>query len=199
MEHAVIAALLEKYWSAETTVEEEKTLAAYFTQPSIDPELEPYRDLFGWYAEEATLAPSQDLESRILESIRQADSAQHGNPVTQSELSALAPVRPLYRHAFRYAAAAVVLIGLGIYLIVQPAGDTGTSTPGGSIPSPIAQTDNHAVGTAAITDTYDDPQAALAAIRKALFTASVKMNKGKKITQQNMDRLSESWQSAVNN
>jgi len=58
MEHAVIASAFRKYWSAETTVEEEKTLAAYFSQPSIAPELEPYRDLFGWYAEEAALTPS---------------------------------------------------------------------------------------------------------------------------------------------
>jgi len=117
--------------------------------------------------------PSQDLESRILESIARPTNAQHDSP-------AAVPVRPLYRHAFRYAQRLVVFIGLGIYLIVQPAGNTGTGAPGSNRTSPIAQTGSHAVGTAAITDTYDDPQAALAAIRKALFTASVKMNKGKK-------------------
>jgi len=56
------------------------------------------------------LTPSQDLESKILESIRQADNAQHDSP-------AAVPVRPLYRHAFRYAAAAVVFIGLGMLLV----------------------------------------------------------------------------------
>jgi len=55
MEHTIIKALLEKYWLAETTVGEERTLAAYFRGPDVDPGLEPFRDLFAYFAEEAGL------------------------------------------------------------------------------------------------------------------------------------------------
>ncbi len=55
------------------------------------------------------------------------------------------------------------------------------------------------LGTGEITDTYSDPKQALAAIRRALLFASVNMNRGKSITQKNMNRLTNSWQAATGN
>ena len=205
MEYTAIKALLEKYWAADTTVEEEQLLAAYFRQSEIAPGLEPYRDLFAWFAEEASLTPGKGLEEKIWEGIRQADNAQQAGPSQADNLPPPGPrpvpVRPLYGKASWMAAAALILLTLGVFLLVPPAknGENGTGAPAAHLDSPAR--DPHEVGILAdnIQDTYDDPQQALAAIRKALLTASVKMNRGKNITRQEIHRMNDSWQSAVNN
>ena len=215
MEYTAIKALLEKYWSADSTVEEEQLLAAYFRQPVIAPELEPYRDLFAWFGEEAALTPAKGLEEKIWESIRQADNAQLTVPgqAPPDKLSAeraafanpgtpaSAPVRPLYGKTSWMAAAALILLTLGVFLIAPPAknGESSTGVPVAKSDSPARDTRKIGILADNIQDTYDDPQQALAAIRKALLTASVKMNRGKNITRQEMHRMNDSWQSAVNN
>jgi len=69
MEKAIIIALLEKYWRAETTLEEERQLADYFKTAGSDADLEPYNALFAYFEEESRITPSPDLEARILRSI----------------------------------------------------------------------------------------------------------------------------------
>jgi hypothetical protein len=169
----MIKALLEKYWQTETTVEEEETLAAYFRGPGIDPELEPFRELFAYFEEEGKVTPGEDFESRILQRIHQADAA----PVV--------PIRPVRRWLnTSYTAAAAVILSIGLFLMYQPTQPGATYQP--THPGAGPATAN--TGTV-IKDTYDDPQQALAAIRHALLTASTRMNEGKTITQKNMDRL----------
>ena len=180
MDHETIKGLLDKYWLAETSVEEEKVLAAYFRGPDIDPRLEPFRDLFAYFEEEARVTPGKDFESRILERIlREAPSAGPGASGRKDNK------RPsgFRRLSISYAAAASVILLIGAYIMYQPVRQVegpGTANTG-----------------TVIKDTYDDPQQALAAIRHALLTASVRMNQGKDITKKNMDRLSETWQKTI--
>ena len=70
MKEQRIAALLEKYWQAETTVEEERELAAYFRGPAVPVEWETYREVFGFFAAEAEVVPGEDLGQRILRAVR---------------------------------------------------------------------------------------------------------------------------------
>src|SRR5260221_4015522 len=104
MEQATIAALLERYWQAETTVEEERLLADYFRQPVIAPEWEPWRPVFTYFEAEAQLTPGADFESKLMERIRQAEEA--ARP-------------PLFYKTRWCAAAGIVLLGLGIFLVTQ--------------------------------------------------------------------------------
>jgi hypothetical protein len=176
MEHEPIKALLEKYWLAETTVEEEKTIADYFRGGDIDPVLEPYRPFFDYIEEESQVSPSPDLETRIL--------------------AAVQPVRSLWGLKTGYAAAAAVILCVSsLFLALQLSRDPETpgtpqvaQTPATTAPTQIAQT--------TIKDTYDDPEKALAAVRRALLVASTAMNEGKGITEKNMHRLNTSWQAA---
>jgi hypothetical protein len=220
-EYTEITALLEKYWSAETSVEEEKLLAAYFRQTTIAPDLEPYRQLFAWWGEEAMLTAGEGLEKKIWEGIRQADNAQADNlqagntragksrqadnaqqvGITRPGQPGAAIVRPLYTKTSWYAAAALILITLGVFLLTPPAKKDGNGT-GVTLAKVDSQTKTpQKIGALSdnVQDTYDDPRQALAAIKKALLTASVKMNKGKNITRQQMNRMNDSWQAAVSN
>jgi len=105
MEKAMIKALLEKYWQAETTVEEEKALSEYFSGPGAnpDPELTQYRTIFDYYAEEAQVAPGPDFEARILRYVG----------ITET------PVRKI--HSFRIgltsAAAIITAITISLFLL----------------------------------------------------------------------------------
>jgi hypothetical protein len=138
MEKAYIIALLEKYWRAETSVEEEKALAAYFKSGIVDADLEPYCDLFAYFEEEAQVSPGAGFESRILQAI---------TPVRHFSWSLVA------------AAAAVLVVVAGVFIFQ---------------PSPPRAT------VARITDTYENPEQALAAVRHALLVASVHLNEGQK-------------------
>jgi len=175
MEHEKIKALLEKYWLTETTVEEEKVIADYFRGTDIDPALEPYRPFFGYIEEESQVAPSPDFEARILASVQ--------------------PIKPLWGTKIGYAAAAAVLMCVSsLFLVVQMS--QSPETPGGQGKPQIEGGPQMAGRPAVMVDTYDDPEKALAAVRKALLTASTAMNEGKGITQKNMHRLNTSWQEA---
>lgn len=178
MEHTAVKALLEKYFLAETTVEEEKALAAYFRGPDIDPGLEPFRELFAYFEEEAKITPGEDFESRILERIHRETAA----PATS--IPAARPVIRWWNPA--YAAAAAVILSIGLFLMYQPSRTAGSAT------GPDVAVENPSIPAqpgVAITDTYDDPQQALAAVRHALLVASTRMNQGKNIAQKNVSRL----------
>ena len=138
MERERIAALLEKYWQADTTVEEERELAEYFRGPDVPAEWESHRQLFAFFEQGAEMLPGPELEKRILDGIRPR------------------------RHMVWWAAAAAILLMLGIEPLFRQVPEK----------TPVVQ-------SASVTkDTYDDPGQALAAVRKALLTASKKMNKG---------------------
>jgi hypothetical protein len=144
MEKAIVKALLEKYWRAETTLEEERQLAEYFRTAGGDAELEPYDALFAYFEEEINVMPSDDLEARILGSI---------TPVRHFSWSMVA-------------AAAAILVVVGSLFLLDP----------GKSASPIQPRT-----VVAVTDTYDNPEQALAAVRHALLIASNHLNEGKQI------------------
>ena len=64
MDYKYITQLLERYWQAETTVEEENILRAFFSQTSIPEELEQYRCLFLYGAATSTAACSHSWEKK---------------------------------------------------------------------------------------------------------------------------------------
>ena len=176
-----IRRLLEKYWLAETTLEEEKVLSQYFRGEDVDAELLPYAPFFEYIDEEKRVSPGEGFEERILERVGLVPAAQGGRHGTGGT-PVLAPVRRL---RFGYAAAAAVLLCVSsLFLVVQLSRDRVDKAPTAAI---------------AMKDTYDDPEKALAAVRRALLVASTHMNEGKNITQKNMYRLNNSWQAATGN
>ena len=106
MEYAAIRALMDKYWEAETTLEEESELVAYFRKPDIDPRLRPFREMFVYFEQESRVKPGEGFEKRILEAVRRADPA-------------TAPVRRMWRGVnSSYAAAAAVILVIGLFIMV---------------------------------------------------------------------------------
>lgn len=172
MEQTEIRALLEKYWRAETTVEEERVLAEFLGQPDIPADLEPVRGLFDWRKEEAEVRPGADFDRLMLERIAEMEDI--GRTIRRDEL--------IPGFSFRFAAAAAIILCLGIGLLI-PVISRVPERPGATATT--------------ITDTYTDPNQALAAVRKALLVASVHINEGKHITQKNIIRLHDSWQAAT--
>jgi hypothetical protein len=144
MEKAILISLLEKYWQAETTVEEEEALRRYFAEEKdIGAGLEGYRALFAYYSEETRVSAGADLGERILQRLGIAE----------------APVRA-FRWGVFSAAAAIVLVVVSVFLL-QP------------------QRSSTKRDIAAMQDTYEDPEQALAAVRHALLVASTQLNKGR--------------------
>ena len=170
MEQAEIKVLLEKYWEAETTLEEERQLAEYFRQPGIAPEWEPIREVFAWREDEAAVRPGPDFDRRMLRRISEMEQA---------------PKIP--RFAVRFAAAAAIILCFGISLLIPSI----SPSPGKSAPATAT------TAATVVADTYTDPQQALAAVRRALLVASSRMNEGKSITQKNITRLHDTWQTAI--
>lgn len=53
MNKSKIDQLLDKYWEAETTIEEEKQLGLYFNGGTVDPDHEAYKDMFQLFRDNA--------------------------------------------------------------------------------------------------------------------------------------------------
>ena len=67
MDYKYINQLLERYWAAETTLEEEKILRTFFSQADIPAELQMYKSLFAYESTQKTdVKLGADFDERIL-------------------------------------------------------------------------------------------------------------------------------------
>ena len=104
MDYKYIEQLLERYWAAETSLEEEDILRAFFSQKEIPAELVQYRTLFVYEAtEKESQVLGDDFDERILAMIEEEPHA-----VKAREIPFKARLMPLFK------AAAIVAIILTI-------------------------------------------------------------------------------------
>ena len=69
MDYKYIEQLMERYWNAETTLEEESILRTFFRQENIPAEMEPMRELFADEASQQTLG--DDFDARMLQMVNE--------------------------------------------------------------------------------------------------------------------------------
>jgi len=120
MDYKYIEQLLERYWAAETTLEEEGILRAFFSQKEIPAELEQYRDLFVYETKEMEGRHLGDeFDERILAMIKEESQT----TVKAREISLKQRLMPLFK------AAAVVAIILTIGGAMQRPWDASWNDP----------------------------------------------------------------------
>lgn len=98
---AQISRLLEKYFSAETSVEEERRLTAYFRSGEVADEHLEWRSLFDWKESGSALSLSPDFENRVMQRL---------------PAEATGRVIPL-RRILAYAAAVLLIVTAGWWLL----------------------------------------------------------------------------------
>ena len=102
MDYKYIEQLMERYWNAETTLEEESILRSFFRQGNIPAEMEPLRALFADEASNQRLG--DDFDARMLEMI------QEESPVVKARtISITQKLVPL----FKAAAMIAIILTLG--------------------------------------------------------------------------------------
>ena len=114
MDYKYIEQLMERYWNAETSTEEESILRSFFSQENIPAEMEQWRSLF--VADEPKL--SNDFDARILAMINE-----EAQPVKAKEVKLTQRLIPLFK------AAAVVAIILTLGGALQAPWDNNWNTP----------------------------------------------------------------------
>ena len=120
MDYKYIEQLLDRYWTAETTLEEEGILRAFFSQKDIPADLEQYRALFTYEAKEKeTRLLDEDFDARILAMIEEEPQT----TVKAREISMKQRLMPLFK------AAAVVAIILTIGGAMQRPWDASWNDP----------------------------------------------------------------------
>lgn len=110
MDYKYIEQLLERYWEAETTPQEENILKAFFSQTEIPENLRRYQPLFEYEqaaAEEEKLG--DDFDRKVMAQIRALNPQQQGSGlrVKARKLTIGQRLRPFYRAV---AAVAIVLL-----------------------------------------------------------------------------------------
>ena len=118
MHYKYIEQLMERYWNAETTLEEESILRSFFRQENIPAEMEPLRALFADEASSQQLG--DDFDARMLEMIREEEAPK---VVKAREISITRRMMPLFK------AAAVIAIILTIGGALQAPWDNSWNTP----------------------------------------------------------------------
>lgn len=120
MDYKYIEQLLERYWAAETTLEEEGILRTFFSQKEIPAELEQYRDLFVYESKEMESRHlGDDFDERILAMMKEEPQT----TVKAREISLKQRLMPLFK------AAAVVAIILTIGGAMQRPWDASWNDP----------------------------------------------------------------------
>ena len=104
MDYKYINQLLERYWAAETTLEEEKILRTFFSQAEIPAELKPYQSLFAYEGSaKSNEKLGADFDERMLAMV--GESAEE----TARTITLRQRLMPL----FRAAAIVAVILTLG--------------------------------------------------------------------------------------
>lgn len=101
MDYKYIEQLIDRYFEAETTREEEQILRSFFSQENVPAELRSYQALFRYEQEASQMKLSDDFDAKILATIQQ--------PVVKARRISLSTrLQPFYR------AAAIVAIILTV-------------------------------------------------------------------------------------
>ena len=116
MDYKYIEQLLERYFNAETSLEEESILRTFFSQTDVPDEMQQWRSLF---MVENTEKLDDDFDARILEMISNEES----HTVVARRISLTQRLMPLFK------AAAVVAIFLTIGGALQAPWDNSWNTP----------------------------------------------------------------------
>lgn len=106
MDYKYIEQLIERFWNAETSVEEEAILRAFFRQADVPENLQRYAALFEAFDEEGSLELTAQFDERVLQRLAAEEQA----VVKAQRPTSLHILRPL----FQAAAAVVVVTMIGI-------------------------------------------------------------------------------------
>lgn len=192
---AHIAALLEKYWEGETTLEEERTLKAYFAGNPLPSQFNREAALFKALAQEKTV----ELEA-------------------PARVVALKPQTYAWSRWAAAASVAILLAACAWWVLRPSAGDPVSAPVAASRvqvlpenktpavaeekPAPVlamnqapkkstARPHPKAPAKVEAPGTIEDPEQAIAEIKAALALVSSKLNKGKKEASKGLDRVDE--------
>lgn len=132
MDYKYINQLLERYWNAETTLEEEEILRAFFSQVDIPADLEQYRQLFVYeQTQHKTDVLGEDFDERMMAMV--GESATSVKARTISMTHRLMPL-------FKAAAVVAIILTLGNAMQVpfsqgygDPMANTENTTQGASV------------------------------------------------------------------
>ncbi len=105
MDYKYIEQLMERYWEAETTLEEENILRTFFSQKDIPAEMEQWRPLFSQNSEETL---DDDFDIRMLEAIADSTTGD-SRSVKAREAKLTVRLMPL----FKAAAIVAIILTLG--------------------------------------------------------------------------------------
>lgn len=159
MDYKYINQLLERYWAAETTLEEEKILSAFFSQKDIPSELKPYQQLFAFAAEtKAEDRLGDDFDERMMALVDEQ------KPVKARMVTMRHKLAPLVRAA---AMVAVVLtLGNASQAAFDRSGEAGATEMAGAAGvqengASVAKTDSMSIDSINRTSQTVVPQATL--------------------------------------
>lgn len=119
MDYKYIEQLLERYWKAETSIEEEDILRAFFSQQDIPAALKQYQPLFTCQQEDADIKLGEDFDERILALTEDTEV----KPVKARTISLQQQLRPLFK------AAAVIAIIFSVGGALQHPWDASWNDP----------------------------------------------------------------------
>jgi hypothetical protein len=99
---------MERYWNAETTLEEEEILRAFFSQEDIPAELSQYAPLFAYeHAEKAVDVLGEDFDEKMLQMVGEAPRSEE-RPQAQ-----IISLRERLMPLFKSAAVVAIVLTLG--------------------------------------------------------------------------------------
>jgi hypothetical protein len=130
MDYKYIEQLLERYWDAETSLEEESILRTFFSQKNIPAEMEHLRPLFADDAAGQTLG--DDFDARILQAIgaeAEEPLAARQQPLATEQVVKAREVSLTQRLMPLFKAAAVIAIILTLGGALQAPWDSTWNTP----------------------------------------------------------------------
>ena len=161
MDYKYIEQLLERYWEATTTPQEEMILRAFFSQNDLPEHLAQYQPLFVYEQTAATEQPlGDDFDRRMLERIGQrTDEAPMKVVVKAQRLTFASRLRPLFRAAA--AVAIVAVLGIAAQSAFRQTNQTNEAWD---------------YNSASYADTYQHPEEALDALDAGLAEISDMLN-----------------------
>lgn len=74
MDYKYIEQLLERYWEAETSPEEESILRAFFAQDEVPEAFAPYKALFDYTRQAAEEVPGREFDERVTKMARKLEN-----------------------------------------------------------------------------------------------------------------------------